>query len=433
MSVTREELYEAVWATPTGTAAAKYHVSGSFLARVCENLNVPRPPRGYWAKLKFGKAPPKPPLPPANPGDVLEWRRDWTPPARAPPAPPAPPRPDAPRHRFAVPERHPLLWQVKPLFEKTRTTHSYSAAADYLRPYKKALPDIFVTKEQLPRALDLANDLYRALTAHGHRVVLAPDDGHHYTRPFLAFDGKKANGWDNSAWAPSSPTLAFIGSVAIGLTVYEPAEEAEGRYVDGKFVRVAELPAQRKPRPHEWTSKHTFPCSRLAVRAYSPYTGTAWEKTWTETNRGRLGVRTIRDELVEAAPGISEMAVEAERRRREEAVRRKVEYQRWRVQEARRLYSDAIKVSRAELLASVEAWSLATRVEQLFEHIARSTDQVAADEREMLALRVALARELLGGTDALQRFRGWKTPRERLREEHLALLGTDTGEPGDEA
>ncbi|HEX7622273.1 MAG TPA: hypothetical protein VF400_01790, partial [Anaeromyxobacteraceae bacterium] len=61
-----------------------------------------------------------------------------------------------------VPERHPLLCQVQPLFEKARPSSSYSGDADYLRPYKKSLPDIFVSKEQLPRALELANKLYWA-------------------------------------------------------------------------------------------------------------------------------------------------------------------------------------------------------------------------------------------------------------------------------
>lgn len=59
---------------------------------------------------------------------------------------------------------------MQPLFEKARPDRRYSSAPQYLRPYKKTLPDIFITKELLPRA-DLANDLYRALTAHGHRVV----------------------------------------------------------------------------------------------------------------------------------------------------------------------------------------------------------------------------------------------------------------------
>ena len=73
---------------------------------------------------------------------------------------------------------------MQPLFEKSRPAGYLDS--DYLRPYKKSLPDIFVSKERLPRALDLANSLYRSLTSLGHRVVLAPNDGHHYTRPFSA-------------------------------------------------------------------------------------------------------------------------------------------------------------------------------------------------------------------------------------------------------
>ncbi|MFA7386512.1 MAG: hypothetical protein WCZ87_02490, partial [Thiohalobacteraceae bacterium] len=36
--------------------AEKFDVSGSYLARVCTALRVPRPERGYWAKLAVGKA-----------------------------------------------------------------------------------------------------------------------------------------------------------------------------------------------------------------------------------------------------------------------------------------------------------------------------------------------------------------------------------------
>jgi len=75
MTVSRENLYEEVWAEPMIAVAARYHVSSSFLARVCERLNVPRPPRGYWAKLAVGKKCPRPALPAAQPGDELEWSR----------------------------------------------------------------------------------------------------------------------------------------------------------------------------------------------------------------------------------------------------------------------------------------------------------------------------------------------------------------------
>jgi hypothetical protein len=47
--VSREELYELVRSVPMGKVGEKFKVSGSYMARACANLNVPRPERGYWA------------------------------------------------------------------------------------------------------------------------------------------------------------------------------------------------------------------------------------------------------------------------------------------------------------------------------------------------------------------------------------------------
>lgn len=47
--ITREALYELVWSTPMIKVAEKCEVSGSYLARVCTELRVPCPERGYWA------------------------------------------------------------------------------------------------------------------------------------------------------------------------------------------------------------------------------------------------------------------------------------------------------------------------------------------------------------------------------------------------
>ena len=73
--VSREALYEMVWSEPMLRVAARFGVSSSYMARVCTLLNVPRPERGYWAKLAVGKAPKQPPLPEPRPGDPLEWTR----------------------------------------------------------------------------------------------------------------------------------------------------------------------------------------------------------------------------------------------------------------------------------------------------------------------------------------------------------------------
>jgi hypothetical protein len=73
--ISRETLYELVWSTPMTKVAEKFEVSGSYLARVCTELSVPRPERGYWAKLAVGKAPQRPVLQEPLPGDPVVWSR----------------------------------------------------------------------------------------------------------------------------------------------------------------------------------------------------------------------------------------------------------------------------------------------------------------------------------------------------------------------
>src|ERR1700677_67397 len=52
---TREQLYQALWNTPCTKLAAKLGVSDVALAKTCRRLGVPRPPRGYWARIEAGE------------------------------------------------------------------------------------------------------------------------------------------------------------------------------------------------------------------------------------------------------------------------------------------------------------------------------------------------------------------------------------------
>lgn len=53
--------------------AARYQVSGSYLTRVCDRLNIPRPTTGYWAQHAVGKVPKRSSLAEARPaGDEIE-------------------------------------------------------------------------------------------------------------------------------------------------------------------------------------------------------------------------------------------------------------------------------------------------------------------------------------------------------------------------
>jgi hypothetical protein len=61
--VTREQLYEQVWTTPTQTLAKQFGISDVGLSKICRRLNVPKPGLGYWAKVDAGQSPPRTPLP----------------------------------------------------------------------------------------------------------------------------------------------------------------------------------------------------------------------------------------------------------------------------------------------------------------------------------------------------------------------------------
>ena len=172
LTVSRKALYELVWSEPMLKVAARFGVSSSYMARVCTLLNVPRPERGYWAKLTVGKAPTQPALPEPRPGDPLEWSRDRTLPKRAQPLPKPPDKIRRRRRKLRepLPDRHPLTTDAKPHFETGRLSHY----AGYLKPVKRLLIDLAVTKTGLDKALSFANQLFLALEARGNRALIAP-------------------------------------------------------------------------------------------------------------------------------------------------------------------------------------------------------------------------------------------------------------------
>lgn len=65
-------LYAQVWSKPITALGKEYGVSSSYLARISTWLNVPRPERGYWAKLAAGKIIEQPALPSAM-IHLLNW------------------------------------------------------------------------------------------------------------------------------------------------------------------------------------------------------------------------------------------------------------------------------------------------------------------------------------------------------------------------
>lgn len=62
----RTKLYDQVWVQPVQEVAKTYKISGVMLGKVCRKLQVPVPPRGYWARVQSGYTMKKPFLPKLN-------------------------------------------------------------------------------------------------------------------------------------------------------------------------------------------------------------------------------------------------------------------------------------------------------------------------------------------------------------------------------
>jgi len=212
--------------------------------------------------------------------------------------------------------------------------------------------------------------------------------------------------------------VVYFGTVAIGLTVIEMAEEVEVRYIDGKYIREQDyIPPKRSRYAHEltWTTKQDYPTGRLCLQAYAPYPRAHWVKKWQETKKRDLGcqIKTIVRELKEAAVVIARLVEEGERQAEIERQKWEAQQEIRRREEAERRAAQALKESREELLQIIDRWGRANRIEQFFRDAEQRAAGLGDEERLRLLDRLKLAREMVGSVDALEHFLAWRSPDER--------------------
>jgi len=72
MTLDRPALFRRVWKKPVEILARAWGLSGPGLAKACRRLQIPVPPRGFWAKAQHGQRMRRPPLPELPPGEAEE-------------------------------------------------------------------------------------------------------------------------------------------------------------------------------------------------------------------------------------------------------------------------------------------------------------------------------------------------------------------------
>lgn len=185
VQLTREELYERVWAEPMQKLAKSFGISDVALAKHCRRMRVPVPPRGYWAKLQFKKPVRRTPLPKVSDADA-KWigkfqARTVDPQEQVEEAT----GPVADQQRFEAREEnkivvseiladpHPLVAQTIKALKRAKPNLS-----GYLRPSGSCL-HVNVTVDGADRAMCILDALLKGLDARGYYVTIRPAENEH--------------------------------------------------------------------------------------------------------------------------------------------------------------------------------------------------------------------------------------------------------------
>lgn len=355
-SISREALYDLVWAEPMLRVAERFKVSSSYMARVCTVMNVPRPVAGYWGMHAVGRAPAKPDLPAPTATDQLEW----TPGIALNPTP-RPPRVRRARrasvaHTEASPNivdhhEHRMLAGVRAILQASKE------AGGYLKPTKRLMVDVLTSKKCIDHILRTASVLFAELDRNSYTVGFV-GGGHEMPRPEIdEREGSKDSSYRYrypTPWRPDRTTVAHFGAVSVGLTLVEMSEEIEVAHVKGEYLPVSEVREMKggsRILAGTWTSKHYWPTGRLRLIAYVSNNGLTWQRSWRESSTQSLvqSISKIIGEIKIEIPAIKALIVEAKERQRIANEKWQADHLRWQEEEAQRQREDFRKKRIAEL------------------------------------------------------------------------------------
>ena len=397
-NVSREELYRQVWAEPISKLAASYNVSGSYIARMCRILKVPTPRRGYWTKLKANKNPPKEALPVLQAGDPITWIRSTTSsrPTDVMPLPPEP-RSEIPPPRRSRPLHGPLL-DAKEILSKAKMPSS----SIYLSTRHYKLVDLVTSQEHLEDSLALTQKLFSRLEDYNYRILLANADDNFVTIRIETDEipeNKKEEYYTNAPNRPRMNTVAYLGTVAIGLTIVEMTELVTTK--DNSF--------------YSYTSTKKVASRRYRLYAYSPYRHTELVKSWQDTKDYKLTQRLdeIIDEMEAMARQIPTLIIEGEKRATEAQAKFEAEQREYRRKRALEVEKRIESESRNDLEKLIAAWAALKNQQEFINEIIRALDIEVPETRNELSARLDAAKDLLGTKSVADLIRSWKTPEER--------------------
>jgi hypothetical protein len=347
----RSELYEIVWQEPMSRLAKRFAISDVGLAKICRKYNIPRPPRGYWAKKQHGQKPRQTPLPKTPRDEEIQLRDGAYETVASGITETIMAHIDAEKAKelpITVAETlrgsHDLVSRSNAELQGARVNDSGFIA----RPEKPTL-DITVSKASLRRSLLIMDALLKALEARGYEVAAGP--------------------------------TAKILEASVGFGILETTETkkdpVEDHDLDGPYNFG-----------HSRYNETRHPSGRLVLKIDAG--GAYWlggaRHTWKDTDKSKLETRlnSFVAGLIEVAARIKQH--EEEQQKRQEAARQEEA----RRQEQARQLAEKRKLFKAEqarvelLLEQADNWRSSKLVRELVEavrvaHSENGTREVGPD------------------------------------------------------
>jgi hypothetical protein len=344
--ITREELYKRVWRTPMSKLAKEYGVSDVAIAKACNRLAVPRPGRGYWAKLRHGKRTKLTPLAPAaagqnsttiDPGHHPSANRALDPISKA---------------RLDIPAD---LRGCRSIVTRTRhlLEHRKPGVDGLVWAGGAGVISVHVSRSSTLRALRLLEVILRV---------------------------GEEKGWVFASPKDDASVAVQVGHHPVTIRLYEKVVHSK-----------APATTEQEERPL-WTTREKPRPSGLLVLQICDYLGNGLRTVWADGKRQRL--EDLLGDFI-AAIGVASEALHARALEHEEQGRRWAEQERRRQELAQRIKSESER--RDDLLRQAGNWETAGRIRALVEELRRRCSQApkvfSSEEAERWsewALRIAL-------------------------------------------
>jgi len=178
--ISRQELFEQIWETPISLLSKKYGISDVGLAKICKRMEIPRPPRGYWNKLKVGRATTKPQLGPKSDSGLEQIVITSTPINLRTETSTKPPE------LIPVPD---ILTDPHPLTKKSRAALIRGKRDDrgLILAHGNVCLDIHVSRPCIDRACRIMDTLIKELESRGYSLTVSESEN---PKTIVSVDGE---------------------------------------------------------------------------------------------------------------------------------------------------------------------------------------------------------------------------------------------------